>query len=137
MHIFCAAEMVKTRLFPAAGQTSATEQEQQDFTALGMHFSAQPAAFMCAWRNTRRIPEQLDGAERASGAELASFTVTAEHEMDPDALCQESVPAYQRLREISDDLGVTYIDLQPEFRPRALAGERVAEALRARIPASE
>ncbi len=33
-----------------------------------------------------------------------------------------TVLAYQRLREISEKLGVTYVDLLPEFRQGASAG---------------
>ena len=167
--MFRAVEMVQARLFPDVEQTSAAGQQQQDFVALGMHFCKEPAPFTRAWQNTRRILEQLNGAVQAAGAELVIFTVTAEHEVDPAlmrsvaadfydpaALCLEAAPAYQRLRAISEQLGVTYIDLLPEFRRRAVAGEkffladrhwnaaahalaaeRVAEALRARIPASE
>jgi hypothetical protein len=134
--IFRALEMARDRLFPAQTQITADEQEQLDFVALGMHFCEEPSAFTRAWGNTRRILEQLNGEVRASGAELVIFTVTAEHEADPalmrslaadfydpDALCLDTVPAYQRLRGISDELGVTYIDLMPEFHQGAVAGK--------------
>lgn len=147
--IFRALEMVKTRLFPERVQTSSIGQEQKDFVALGMHFCEEPPAFTRAWENTSRILKQLNVAVHASGAELVIFTVPAEHEVDPslmrslaadfydpDALCLHKVPAYERLRDISDELGINYIDLLPGLRQGALAGEKLFLADRHWNPAS-
>jgi hypothetical protein len=166
---FRAVEMVVARLFPPDEWKSAASQQQEDFVGLGMHFCEEPAEFGRAWQSTRRILQQLNSEVQASGAELVIFTVPAEHEVDPalmqalekdfydpEALCLETAPAYRRLQEISDELGVTYIDLLPEFRHNASAGKayfladrhwnaaghalaasRISEALLTRIPASK
>ncbi len=101
-----------------------------------MHLCEEPPAFTHAWNNTRRILDQLNGVVQAQGAELLFFSVTADYEVDPvrmrtvesnyyqpDALCLETAPAYQRLREISEELGIAFIDLLPEFRREAAAGQ--------------
>ena len=167
--IFRALDLAKARLFPTRVRKSVTPQEQKDFVALGMHLCEEPPAFTSAWKNTSRVLEQLNGVVQAQDAELLIFTVTAEHEVDPalmrtveadyhdlDALCLETAPAYQRLREISEELGITYVDLLPDFRRDAAAGQdffladrhwnaaghalaaaRVSEAVRERISAGE
>jgi hypothetical protein len=127
--IFRALELAKARLFPTRVRESVTPREDREFVSLGMHLCEEPPEFSRAWKITGRVLEKLNEEVRAQGAELLIFTVTAEYEVDaalmrtvqadyhdPDALCVEAAPAYQRLREISDELGIAYIDLLPEFR---------------------
>jgi hypothetical protein len=122
-------DMLVARYLPGVDQQTGSSSEDRNFVMLGMHLCNEPEAFRRAWSITGRLLERLNREVRKSGAKLLLFSVPARHEVNdaemagvkaeyssPRRLCLEQAPGYGRLRELTQSLGIAYIDLLPAFR---------------------
>jgi hypothetical protein len=95
----------------------------------GVYYCDQPPEYVQSWDVTRRILARLNREVRAVDARLLVMSVPAIEEVDedvmasivrdapqPDRLCLEQAPAYQRLGELLRELDIDYLDLLPAFR---------------------
>ena len=103
--------------------------DRGDLARYGVHFCEEPPDIAAAWALTARILERLRDDVRATGAELAVFTVPAREEVslsaaraamaqasDAEQICLERAPGYDRLAEVLGELEIFAVDLLPDFR---------------------
>ena len=103
--------------------------EEFELAVHGVHYCRETLEYRRSWTVTARILARLRDEVRAAGAALAVFTAPTQRESsrphmesirrlspDPGRLCLDEAPGNQRLGSLLDELGISFIDLLPEFR---------------------
>ena len=109
--------------------TDADTVDSGDLARLGVHFCEEVPKIADAWAITARILERLRDDVDAAGATLVIFTVPALEEVsapamravlslaaDPDRICLDRAPGYNRLANVLEKLDIPMVDLLPAFR---------------------
>ena len=100
------------------------------FVWYGVNYCQEPPEYTEAWLTTKRILNRLNNDVLSIGSELFVFTVPGLYEVvpekinelskrkvpNPELICMEEVPAYDRLADILTELDIEYVDLLPSFR---------------------
>ena len=94
----------------------------------GIYFCDEPQEYTVAWDTTRRILTRLKRRTLENQSRLVVFSVPSMKEVKSSAeerqkgltndppICYDSLPAYQRLQNLLNELGIDYVNLLPKFR---------------------
>jgi len=104
-------------------------QVEKSLALYGVHYCQEPPLYTESWNITEQILQKLNADVSEAGGTLAVFTVPGLFEVDknrmaavyqnmsdPDKLCLEEAPGYDRLSGITERLDINYINLLPTYR---------------------